>query len=204
MNGTLLRLDESTEITLVSGDEIFLQSGRVYLDTMPGQAGDKAITIHTAQGLVRHLGTQFITQWSEHGLLISVREGEVLYQPLPDSQQEPAQAGAGQQLEVTTGGEISMEAIPTWGTEWAWAEALSPGFTSDGRSLADLFQWAGRELGRQVEYSPATAEAEAAATVLHGNLDVHPLQALSVATATSNFTTRLSEGRIIITISEGP
>lgn len=204
MNGTLIRLDENTELKLISSDEIFLQSGRVYLDTLPDQSAGKAITIRTPQGLVRHLGTQFMTQWSASGLLISVREGDVMYQPFPDSQREPAQAGMGEQLEVSPGGEIELEAVTTWGSDWTWAEALSPGFKSDGRNLADLFEWAGRELGRKVEYTSSSAESVAAATVLHGNLDVPPLQALSAATATSNFTTRLSDGRIIITLSQGP
>ncbi|HLF31299.1 MAG TPA: FecR family protein [Xanthomonadales bacterium] len=208
MNGTLIRLDENTELKLLSADEIFLQSGRVYLDTLPGQAGGPAIIIRTPQGEVRHLGTQFMAQSSASGLLISVREGKVTYQPNPmphsDGQQGPAHAGAGQQLAVSLGGKTELEPITTWGDEWTWAEALSPGFESDGRSLADLFNWAGRELGRQVEYTSASAESVAATTLLHGNLDVPPQQVLSVATATSDLTTRLSDGNIVISLSQGP
>lgn len=204
INGTLIRLDENTELKLISVDEIFLKSGRVYLDNLPGQEGGKSIIIRTPQGLVRHLGTQFMTQYSASSLLISVREGEVVYQPLASSPDGPAQAGVGQQLKVSPGGEIELEPISTWGADWTWAEALSPGFQSDGRSLSDLFAWAGRELGRELEYSSSSAESVAATTVLHGNLDLHPLQALSVATATSDLTAHVSDGRIVITLSQVP
>ncbi len=208
MNGTLVRLDEHTELKLISDVEIFLQSGRVYLDTLPGQAVGQAISIRTPQGLVRHLGTQFMAQTSASGLLISVREGEVMVQPLPmphsDGQQAPAQARVGQQLRVSPNGKIALEPIPTWGDDWAWAEVLSPGFESDGRSLAELFNWAGRELGRQVEYTSASAESIAASTVLHGNLGVQPQQVLSVATATSDLTSRLSDGHIVVSLSQDP
>jgi ferric-dicitrate binding protein FerR (iron transport regulator) len=208
MNGTLVRLDENTEIKLLSDAEIFLQSGRVYLDTLPGQSGGKAIIIRTPQGLVRHLGTQFMAQTSASGLLISVREGEVMVQALPAphsaGQQRPAQARVGQQLRLSPNGKIELEPIPTWGNDWAWAEVLSPGFESDGRSLADLFAWAGRELGRKLEYTTPSAESVAATTVLHGNLDVQPQQVLSVATATSDLTARLSDGHIVISLSQSP
>jgi ferric-dicitrate binding protein FerR (iron transport regulator) len=208
MNGTLVRLDENTELKVLSDVEIFLLSGRVYLDTLPGQTGGKAIIIRTPQGLVRHLGTQFMAQTSPSGLLISVREGEVMVQPLPmphsDGQQAAAEARVGQQLRLSPNGKIELEPIPTWGDDWAWAEVLSPGFESDGRSLADLFSWAGRELGRQVEFTTPSAESVAATTVLHGNLDVQPQQVLSVATATSDLTTRLTDGLIVVTLTQGP
>ena len=204
MNGSLIRLDENTDLKLLSADEIFLQSGRIYIDTPPGRKAGKPITIRTPQGLIRHLGTQFMTRWSASGLLISVREGEVMYQPLVDSPQGPTQAAVGQQLEILPNGEIERESISTWGIEWTWTEALSPGFQSDGRKLSDLFAWAGRELGRQLEYSTSSAESIASTTVLHGNLDLQPLQALSVATATSDLSARVSEGHIVITLSREP
>jgi ferric-dicitrate binding protein FerR (iron transport regulator) len=208
MNGTLVRLDENSELKLLSDVEIFLMSGRVYLDTLPGQAAGQAIVIRTPQGLVRHLGTQFMVQASASSLLISVREGEVMVQALPTSisagQQGPATARVGQQLRLSPNGKIELESIPTWGDNWTWAEVLSPGFESDGRSLADLFTWAGRELGRRVEYTTPSAESVAATTLLHGNLDVQPQQALAVATATSDLTTRLSDGNIVIMLTQGP
>jgi len=201
LNGTLIRLDENTELKLISIDEIFLRSGRVYLDTLHVRNSGKELVISTPHGLVRHLGTQFMTQSSTSGLVVSVREGEVLFQPTADNRQESAQAGVGQRLEVSPGGKFEVQPIPTWGDDWNWAEALSPGFRSDGRSLADLFDWAGRELGRRVEYASPSAESVAATTVMHGNLDIQPAQALSVATATSDLSARLSEGSIVISMS---
>lgn len=204
INGAFIRLDERTELRLVSANEVHLQTGRIYLDTIEVPQGDQAIVIRTPQGLVRHLGTQFMTQFSASGLSISVREGEVMFEPLTVGHHVPTHAGVGQKLEISPGGGLDLETIPTWGDDWTWAEELSTAFQSEGRSLTDLFTWAGRELGRRVEYTSSSAESMAATTVLHGDLDVQPLQALSVATATTDLTARLSDGHIVVSLSQAP
>ena len=201
LNGAVIRLDERTELKLISPDEVFLSSGRIYMDTAPVSQAGSRISIRTPQGVVQHIGTQFMLRVSAAGTSISVREGEVAYFPSGDNAAGRTLAGKGQQLAVAGSGQIAISPIDTWGADWNWAEHLSAGFASDGRSLADLLAWAGRESGRQVRYSSAGAEALATATILHGDLDLRPMQAVSVATATSDLLAEVSDGLIVVRLS---
>lgn len=49
-SGTSIKLDELTEVRLISEQEVFLASGRIYLDSPPGGANDQAISISTPLG----------------------------------------------------------------------------------------------------------------------------------------------------------
>jgi len=178
---------------------VFLVKGRIYMDTAPAGQTGAGITVRTPQGLVRHLGTQFVTHVTPSGTAISVREGQVAYFPAAGRMDKQALAGRGQQLAVDADGQVAIEPIATWGAAWEWAEQMASGFVSDGRSLADLLAWAGRESGRGVQYDSANAESIAAATILHGDLrDLQPMQALSVATATSDLQAEVSDGLIVV------
>jgi len=198
VNGAVIRLDERTELSLDSENEIFLVSGRIYMDTAAVNRVGSPVIIRTPHGIVQHLGTQFMAQVSRAGTSVSVREGEVAWFPSPELEDERTLAGKGQLLAVTPGGHVAVEPIRTWGAEWEWAERLSPGFAADGRSVADLLLWVGRESGRQIEYSSASAETVAKRTILRGDLDLQPMQALSVATATSDLHADINDGVIII------
>jgi ferric-dicitrate binding protein FerR (iron transport regulator) len=197
-SGTSLKLDERTEVRLVSRQEVFLASGRIYLDSPPGGANDQAISISTPQGWVRHVGTQFMTEVSAAGLTISVREGEVVYLSTPNDTADQASIGVGQQVSITDSGEIAVKEIPTWGQDWVWTENLSGTFETDGRSLSGLLAWAGRETGRQVKYSSKKAQRLAESTLLRGQLELDPAQALSVISATSDLVARTRDGLIVV------
>ncbi len=200
-NRAVLRLDELSELTLVSPNELFLANGRIYLDTALADDTASGIRIRTPQGLVQHLGTRFMTEVTDVGTSVSIREGRVAYFPSDDSDQGRTVAGAGQQLAVGVNGKIAIEPVKTWGAAWLWAEQLSPGFTADGRSLADLLDWAGRESGRKVQYISSDAEMMAAGTELRGDVDVPPMEALSIVTATSDLRAEVSDGLILVSLS---
>ena len=83
-DGGSLRLDQNTHLEFVSGTEIYLQSGRIYFDSMPSgvptvisDPDTAKLTIRTDVGTVRHYGTQFITQVNGDELSVLVREGRV-------------------------------------------------------------------------------------------------------------------------------
>lgn len=198
-NGSVIRVDEGTELKLVSEREVFLVTGRIYVDTSGAGLEADQIAVSTPQGLVKHLGTQFVTQVTPAGTSVRVREGRVAYFPADGGDDEQTLAERGQLLAVAADGRIAIEPIETWGAEWEWAEQLAAGFVSDGRSLADLLAWAGRESGRLVRYGSSGAETAAGAAILRGDLrDLQPMQALLVATATTDLEAEVSQGLIVI------
>ena len=208
-NGAMVRLDELTELELLSDTEMHLVAGRVYLDTALSDASMPPVTIQTPRGRIRHLGTQFMTRVSHGEMSVSVREGEIVYLPptggggTGPSGGETI-AGMGQHLEVSSDGSVQIAQIPTWGNRWEWVETVSPGFQSNGRSLSELLAWVGRETGRQIAYDTADAESLASATVLHGDLEVPPMQALAIATATSDLAAEVDMGLIRVSLSSPP
>jgi hypothetical protein len=75
--GGSLRVDEQTRIEFISSSEIFLHNGRVYFDSL-GTGDGGSFAVQTEHGLVTHIGTQYMTESNDSGIVVSVREGEVL------------------------------------------------------------------------------------------------------------------------------
>jgi ferric-dicitrate binding protein FerR (iron transport regulator) len=83
-DGGSLRLDENTVVVFEAADQIYLEHGRVYFDSQTGLLSSRApatgtakLSIRTEHGMVRHLGTQYMTSVGTDELVISVREGVV-------------------------------------------------------------------------------------------------------------------------------
>ena len=122
-SGESIRLDASTELRLTSAGEINLLAGQIYLDTNEADPFGE-LHIATPAGLVRHIGTRYMTAVSADGTSVSVREGEVLL----DTQGVENLAARGDQLKVDTSGTLVRQAIPTYGDLWQWTEELAPLF----------------------------------------------------------------------------
>lgn len=196
--GESIRLDQNTELRLVSANEVELLSGRVYVAT--DDAGPTAeLAIKTRAGLVRHLGTRYMTTVSAGGTAVSVREGRVLL----NVQGVEAVASGGERLAVDAAGKRSLEIIPTYGTLWAWTEELSPAFSSDGRSMADFLAWVAQESGRDIVFASSEAEDLAARTLLRGNVDMEPMRALALMLQTSDLDSEIQGGTILVRLRQG-
>jgi len=193
LNGESIRLDENTELRLKSAGEIDLRAGRIYVDT--AEAGPTAeLAITTPAGLVRHLGTQYMTAVSADGTSVSVREGQVLL----EAQGVETVADRGEQLKVNASGAHSLEMISTYGSFWQWTEELAPAFSSDGRSMADFLNWVARESGHVVEFASPQAEKMANDTLLRGQVEMEPMRALAVVMQTSDLAPEVSAGTIVV------
>ena len=197
-NGESIRLDENTELSLQSANEIDLLTGRIYVDTTAAGASTKLL-IATPAGLVRHLGTRYMTSVSANGTSVSVRDGRVLV----EAQGVETVAEGGEQLRVDVAGAHSLGAISIYGPMWQWAEELAPAFSSDGRSMADFLNWVARESGRVVEFDSLEAEKLAGDTLLRGKVEMDPMRALRVMMETSDLTSEVTVGMIIVRISPG-
>lgn len=183
--GGTLRVAADSVLRLVDSSEVSLDHGLVYVDLPPSSKRTPRFQIRTRVGAVEHLGTQFEVLGSEASVRIRVREGRIrLVGPAG-----AVVASAGVEVTASLRGGISERPIDLYGREWSWVTALAPDFAIEGRSLADFLRWAGRELGRRVEYADPNTEDRAAHTTLHGAMAGQgPLEALTEVLASTSLT----------------
>jgi ferric-dicitrate binding protein FerR (iron transport regulator) len=182
-NGLSLRLDRDSALERVARDRFRLSAGAVYIDAPPDAMPDDLV-IETRAGAVRHLGTQYqVRQWND-AVEISIREGRVEIA----GSDATALASAGEQVRISADGRIERGTISSQDPAWHWAEATSPPFAIEDRTLAEFLQWAARETGREVAYASPEAERMAASVRLRGSIEgLEPATALSAVLATTDF-----------------
>lgn len=182
--GTSLRIDRGSRIERVSPDRFRLSAGAVYIDAHP-QANDPDLVIETSAGEVRHLGTQYQVRQSSDLVEVSIREGRVGIARADGV----ALASAGERVRITAAGDVERGAISAQDPAWDWAEATSPVFDIDDRTLAEFLEWAARETGRRVVYASATAQRTAETLRLRGSIaGLDPDTALPAVLSTTDLT----------------
>jgi ferric-dicitrate binding protein FerR (iron transport regulator) len=199
-DGGSLRLDQNTHVEFQSGSEIYLQTGRMYFDSMPSGVPtvitdpDKArLTIRTNAGTVRHYGTQFITHTDGDELSVLVREGRVSI----EARHVNETASAGQKVTVARNGQATVEAIAHSGGEWQWIEKTSPSLTLDNRPIIELLQWVSRETGQPLRISPY-AEETVRTKIITGVYDLEPSVTLHTYMQTTGLAWHIENGVIFV------
>jgi len=172
VGGQSLRLDRDTRLRLESAEVMVLDRGAVYVDS--AQAG---LTVRTAMGGARDIGTQFEVR-SEHGTLtIRVRDGAVAL----SREDGDLEVTRGASVTIAADGSRIMDETPSWGPEWAWVQEVAPAIDIEGRSVVAFLDWVSRETGLWVHYADREVEDFAGATVLHGTIQgLMPAQAPEV------------------------
>lgn len=198
LNGESIRLDESTELVLTSEAEIDLLAGKIYVDTEATDPG-RELRIATPAGLVRHVGTRYMTTVSAGVTSVSVREGRVLL----EKQGVETLADSGDQLRIDASGTLVVQAVPSYGALWQWTEELAPIFPSDGRSMTDFLDWVAHESGREIEFASPAARRLADETRLRGEVDMDPMHALPVVLQTSDLVSEINAGTIVVRLRRG-
>jgi len=198
-SGGSLRIDADTRIEFVSTDTVYLRSGRIYFDSQMAAitgSGDSvsALQIETDHGTVRHLGTQYMTYTDEHGLSVSVREGEVAI----DGDHYAQTAVAGQRLTLSGRSRPNVVNIKRYGEAWQWIEATAPATQLDGKSAREFLHWVSRETGFRLEFENETAEQLANATMLRGTVETEPSNALRVWMMGVDLDWRVQDGVIYV------
>jgi len=199
-SGGSLRIDKNTRIEFTTTDSVYLRSGQVYFDSQPATMA--AITgsgfeIETDHGLVKHLGTQYMTTVGARDLMVRVREGEV---SIDGAYVELAVVVAGQQMTVAGGATPSVLDIDNFGEIWAWAEEMAPTLNMDGRSTYDFLQMTAREIGLVVEYESDVAETLARDGILRGTVEMDPRSELEFRMAGEDLGYRIDGGTIYVSI----
>jgi ferric-dicitrate binding protein FerR (iron transport regulator) len=200
-DGGSLRLDENTRVEFESEADIYLHSGRIYFDSMPSNVPtviadpDKPkLTIRTDAGMVKHYGTQFITQTNGNELNVLVREGRVSVEGTHVNEI----ATVGQKLTVTRSGQTTVHDVDVTGGDWQWIEKTSPSFTLDNRPIIEFLTWVSRETGNSLKFESPAAETVAREKGLYGVADMEPSRALRIYMQTTALDWRIEDGVIII------
>jgi ferric-dicitrate binding protein FerR (iron transport regulator) len=195
-SGGSLRVGPRSEIVLTGADGAELVAGVLYFDSEDRRSGME-FTVTTGLGTVRDVGTQFLVRLDDDRseLDVGVRDGRVSLMTSGES----GTAGVGERLVATQNtSTIRRDAIPTFGSEWDWAEKLAPPFDIDGRTVSDFLTWFAAQTGRIVEFGSPAAERLAQQTILSGSIDLEPLQKLSAVMALTDLTATVEDGRVVI------
>jgi len=198
--GGSIRVDEHTRVRFTDDQAIFLESGRVYFDSLSSTflagiagGGSPVFTLRTEHGTVQHTGTQFMTEVATDALVVSVREGQVAIA----GTRHDHDAIAGQQVTLTGLQQPSVVNIGSHGAAWDWIGRTTPAADVDGRSLHEFLSWICREMGLELRFE-GQAEAIARDAVLKGTIDTAPAEALRLRLATAALDWRVDEGVIYI------
>lgn len=199
-SGGSLRLDQQTDVLIVSPTEVELVSGRVYYDSgMLDASGlrSSSLTVTTAFGTVRHIGTQFMADVSDDVLTVSVREGLVSV----DGVRFAGETKAGQKIEIHSDGDHTLDSDAGFGANWRWVESIVPALNLDGRSVLEFLNWVSRESGRPLKFESSSAEVLAASTNLQGRVEVEPTRALRIFLQTTDLKSEIVDDVISIRLA---
>ena len=181
-----LRLDRDTVIVLHNAEEIWLQKGRVYVDS----GGRSRVRIKTPFASVADVGTQFEVALADQQLLVAVREGLVDVTVDGQSITAAARDGLGEVLIFEGEQVVSREPVATTDPRWHWVVDAAPRYVLDGARLDAFLGWATREAGLDLRYASPAVQQAAQNTVLQGELRQASLEsAITNILETTRFTT---------------
>jgi len=198
-DGGSLRIDENTMVEFEAVNQIYLKYGRVYFDSedgplssQPANGGAVELSIRTDHGVIRHLGTQYMTRVGADELVISVREGVVSIDG-----KVTARASAGQQFAISASGSLTIN--DTNGVDdWEWVEKSTPAVNLNDHSVAEALAWVSRESGRTISYASESAEIVARQALLRGDMELPPTRALEIFMMTVDLNARIEGEEIVV------
>jgi hypothetical protein len=191
LGGGSLRIDADSRIEFLSAREVFLHDGQVYFDSLAGAD----FAVRTDDGVIRHVGTQYMASVTASGVTVSVREGKVRI--LADT--FDATAVSGQQVRVQGGARPEYANVRTYGKLWHWAEMFTPTIDVDGQSAHQFIRWAARESGLDVRFANAEVEALAHGTHMSGNTgELEPRVALHALLQTTTLEAAFVDNSILV------
>lgn len=201
-SGVSLRLDHDTRIEVEDVEHIDVLAGAVYVDSGITPDAEKPLQVDTPAGAVRHVGTQYEVRLTGAGTQLRVREGRVqLTQPGGDAHS----VQAGEQVVVSSSGELARGTAARSGPEWDWVADTAPPFDIDGRPLHEFLSWAGRELGRDIVFATPESEAEARRAVLNGSVSgLTPAEAIAAVLPTTRLRSLERGDQIVIAVADSP
>jgi len=195
-SGASLRLDAGTELVLVSGDELCLEAGAIYVDTgAPRAGGAPALLVRTALGAVTDVGTQFEVRLADAAVAVRVREGRVRLSRAGGVDE----AEQGTELVLDASGHLERGSVAIHGPHWGWTLAALPPLELQDRTLREFLGWAARESGWTLSFAEPSIERSAPDVRLSGSIaGLTPGEALAAVLPTCGLTHRVEDGRLIV------
>lgn len=195
--GHSLRLDYGTRLTFLEPGRFSLEYGRVYVDSGPTRSA-QPVRIVTPIASLTDVGTQFQATWKNEALRVQVREGSVMLRTLSDDGMV-ADVSAGDVVAMERSQEIVRSSGSSFGPEWAWVAAASPGLDASVRGLDQVLNWVCRELGYTLRYADARTQRAAEKVVLDGSMEgLTPEQTLEVLQNITSFRYRREAGELTL------
>ncbi len=189
-----VRLDRGTSVVLDGPGRLTLDRGALYVDT--GRAPrTPALRVHTALGVVQHVGTQFEVRLHEGSLGVKVREGAIVV----EREGRRWTSRAGEWLVVAPERSPTRQPIAAYGADWSWIGEIARPFTLEGASVPQLLDWTSRELGARWEYRHPALRHRVERIVLHGSVEgLTPEEALAAVLPTCGLTYVRDGARLVI------
>ena len=200
--GTSIRLDQGSRVSVLSGNVLALDRGALYADSGPSApAFSRALEIHTPFGIARDVGTQFIVRLDApaNDLEVQVREGRVI---LDGDGGESHSVDAGWQLAVLADGMVEETPLPSFGGPWDWLLEVLPPFAVEDASVKQVVEWAAREVGWQISYADPRLEQQAEVPLEGSIAEMTPEEAVGVALMAGNLAYRLEDGVVRVEAAE--
>lgn len=123
---------------------------------------------------MEHIGTQYMVTSNANEVSIAVREGGIRYLGKSGTVTSHALKNEAELIKINRSGLASRRTIPTSGEQWRWVNNIAPDFSTEGKSLLMILNWAARETGRQISFATEEIrqQAEAETKPFKGNVPI--------------------------------
>lgn len=196
-----LRVAPQSELRFDAPDRVTLLRGQVYVDSGSQKGEGAPLTVATAQGEVRHLGTRYLVRADAATLDVAVRDGRVLL--AAGERRLRAEAMGGERLRLVAGaGAIERATLAPDDPAYAWLARIPAPFAIEGRTLGDFVRWYEAETGRRVELGARTSIDALRGVRLSGSVaGMSPDEALDTVAAVTDLAVDRVDGRVRIDIA---
>jgi ferric-dicitrate binding protein FerR (iron transport regulator) len=197
-----LRINRDTRL-LIDEEQLVLERGEVYASDYGFAGTDRQLSIRTAHGTIRDIGTQFTVIASTDSTVTTVRRGAVIIDTGRQELRAEPERGFARRLIIDGKLNVTQEQVAAGGADWDWIYLGGTDFTLEGSSAYDFLQWSVGESGQQLEFASPGAETLARSTRLHGDISgLNPEQAVQPVLASTDLTAEhLADNTLRISIN---
>lgn len=159
-----LRINQNSELKLVSASDIELINGEIYHDADNLNQSNIKLIIKTAFGDIQHIGTRYLVNKTPSSLLVAVRNGLVEVH----KNKMKTQLKAGNKVDIDSSGHNQISEVMAYDSIWQWTQTAAKPFDSQDQTLNGFITWFAHENGYQINWNQL--ESKTKRVKLSGNL----------------------------------